>query len=176
MWRRENVRPFVAGATVVCLLLIVPAWASAQTRGRRTPQPRRRAPAASSASRLDQTKVNAVRLQLAVMSKDMTRFVYVYGRISKDLELTGAQGESSEVTNRTKAGLVENIRAMGDRLDKLEAQFRFTPGLQRQYRTLEGVSRQVETAVQQVNANRFNQAGDTLVAISARLTDALIEL
>jgi hypothetical protein len=176
MWRRENVRPFFAAATVACLLLIFPASGSAQTRTRRSTPQRRRAPAASSATRLDQTKVNAVRLQLAVMSKDMTRFVYVYGRISKDLELTGAQAESSEVTNRTKAGLVENIRAMGDRLDKLESQFRFTPGLDRQYRTIEGVSRQIETAVQQVNGNRFNQAGDTLVAISARLTDALIEL
>ena len=168
-------RPFFAAATV-CLLLIFPAATAAQTRTRRPTQPRRRAPAASSTSRLDQTKLNAVRLQLAETSKAMTRFVYLYGRISKDLELTGTQAESTEVTNRTKAGLVENIRAMGDRLDKLEAQFRFTTGLQRQYRAIEGVSRQVETAVQQVNANRFNQAGETLVAISMRLTDALIEL
>lgn len=168
-------RPLFAAALVACLLLIVPA-AEAQTRRRRPTQPRRRGPAASTTSRLDQTKLNAVRLQLAEMSKDMTRFVYVYGRLSKDLELTAAQAESAEVTSRTKAGLVENIRAMGNRLDKLEAQFRFTTGLERQYRTIEGVSRQMEATVQLVNANRFNQAGDAFVAISTRLTDALIEL
>jgi hypothetical protein len=175
MWRRENVRPFFAAATVVCLLLIIPASALAQTRTRRTPQ-RRRAPAPASASRLDQTKVNAVRLQLAELNKDLTRFLYLYGRLSKDLELTSAQAESAEVAGRAKTSLVENIRAMGDRLDKLEAQFRFTPGLERQYRSLEGVSRQAETAAREVGANRFDQAGRTLLTISTRLTDTLIEL
>ena len=90
--------------------------------------------------------------------------------------VSAAQPESAEVLARTKAGLVENIRAVGDRLDKLEAQFRFTSGLERQYRTLEGVSRQAETAVQEVNANRFDQAGRTLLGISTKLTDTLIEL
>lgn len=165
-------KPFFATATV-CLLLIFPAVSSAQTRGRRAPQ-RRRAPAP--ATRLNQTQVNTVRLQLAALNKDLTRFLYLYGRLSKDLELTAGQAESADVLARTKAGLIENIRAVGDRLDKLEAQFRFTSGLERQYRTLEGVSRQAETAVQEVNANRFDQAGRTLLAISATLTDAMTEL
>lgn len=165
-------KSFLATATV-CLLLTLPAVSSAQTRGRRTPQ-RRRAPA--SASRLDQTKVNAVRLQLAELNKDLTRFLYLYGRLSKDLELTNAQGGSDDVTGRAKASLVENIRAMGDRLDKLESQFRFTPGLERHYRSLEGVSRQAETAIREVNANRFDQAGRTLLTVTTRLTDTLTEL
>ncbi|HEV3471226.1 MAG TPA: hypothetical protein VG148_18015 [Pyrinomonadaceae bacterium] len=165
-------KSFFATATV-CLLLAFPAVSAAQTRGRRTTQ-RRRAPAP--ATRLDETQVNAVRLQLAALNKDLTRFLYLYGRLSKDLELTAAQPESDEVLARTKAGLVENIRAVGDRLDKLEAQFRFTAGLERQYRTLEGVSRQAETAAQEVNANRFDQAGRTLLTVSTKLTDTLIEL
>ncbi len=166
-------KSFFATATV-CLILISPAASLAQTRSRRSAPQRRRAPAP--ATRLDQTKSNAARLQLAEMSKAMTRFVYLYGRLAKDLELTGAQAESADVTSRTKAGLVENIRAMGDRLDKLEAQLRFTPGLERSYRMLEGVSREAEAAAQQVGANRFDQAGQALLAITAKLTDALTEL
>lgn len=161
-------------AAIVCLSLTLPAAAPAQTRSRRSAQQRRRAPA--QASRLDQTQANAVRLQLAALNKDLTSFIYLYGRLSKDLELTGAQAESADVLARAKTSVVQNIRTMGERLDKLEAQFRFTSGLERQYRTLEGISRQAEEAAQQVNANRFDQAGRTLLAISTRLTDALIEL
>lgn len=160
-------------ATVtVCLLLSAPA--AAQTRNRRSTTQRRRAPAP--ATRLDQTQLNAARLQLAEVNKDLTRFLYLYGRLSKDLELTSAQAESADVTGRAKTSLVENIRAMGARLDKLEAQFRFTSGLDRHYRSLEGVSREAEAAAQQVNANRFDQAGRTLLAVSIRLTDTLVEL
>ena len=169
-------RPFFAAAVVAGLLLTLPAVADAQSRTRRSTPPRRRAPAPAANTRLDQTKVNAVRLQLAELNKDLTRFLYLYGRLSKDLELTSSQAESAEVTGRAKTSLVDNIRAMGNRLDKLEAQFRFTPGLERQYRTLEGVSRQAEAAAGQVNANRFDQAGRTLLGISTQLTDTLIEL
>jgi hypothetical protein len=162
-------------AAAVCLLLACPA--AAQTRSRRsTPQRRRPAPARPAPSRLDQTKLNAVRIQLSDLNKDLTRFLYLYGRLSKDLELTGAQSESADVTNRTKAGLLDSVRGMRDRLDQLEAQFRFTPGLERQYRTLEGVSRSADQAAQLVSSNRFDQAGRTLLDIATRLTDTLADM
>ena len=163
-------------AAAACLALILSAAvaAPAQTRSRRTTTPQRRRPATSAG--LAATRFNAQRLELAGLSKDLTRFLYLYGRLSKDLELTGAQTESSDAAGRTKAGLLESVGAMRDRLDQLEGRFRFTKGLESQYQTLQGVSRQADAAAQNVSANRFDQAGRILLEVSNKLTDVLLEM
>ncbi|HEX8338631.1 MAG TPA: hypothetical protein VF621_18065 [Pyrinomonadaceae bacterium] len=168
-------KPLIAKAAV-CLLLIVCAAADApaQTRTRRSTPQRRRTPA--TATRLDQTRFNAQRLELAGLSKDLTRFLYLYGRLSKDLELTGAQSGSADATNQTKAGLIRSIGDMRDRLDQLEGHFRFEEGLRTQYQTLQGVSASADRAAQQASANRFDQAGRTLLEVANKLTDVLVEM
>ena len=172
-------KPHIANAAA-CLLLALSAAApaaaaGAQTRTRRSsPSQRRPAPAAS--SRLDQTRFNAQRLELATLSKDLTRFLYLYGRLSKDMELTSAQAESADAAGRAKAGLVENMRAMRDRLDQLEGRFRFTKGLETQYQTLRGVSAGADQAAQQVSSNQFDRAGRTLLDVANKLTDVLLEM
>jgi hypothetical protein len=169
------VKPLIAKAAV-CLLLIACAAADApaQSRTRRSTPQRRRAPA--SASRLDQTRFNAQRLELAGLSKDLTRFLYLYGRLSKDLELTGAQSGSADAANQTKAGLIRSIGDMRDRLDQLEGHFRFEASLRTQYQTLQGVSASADQAAQQAAANRFDQAGRTLLEVANKLTDVLVEM
>ncbi len=171
-------KPLIVNAAACLLLLLpaaaVPAPATAQTRTRRSTTQRRRAPAP--ASRLDQTRFNGQRLELATLSKDLTRFLYLYGRLSKDLELTATQTGSADAAGQAKAGLIENVRAMRDRLDQLEGRFRFEQGLATQYQTLRGVSASADQAAQQVSANRFDQAGRTLLTISEKLTDVLLEM
>jgi hypothetical protein len=175
------VKPFIAIACL-CLLMIFSAparSAAAQTRSRRTSassQRRRAGGATPAASRLDQTRFNAQRLELAGLSKDLTRFLYLYGRLSKDLELTATQSESGDVAGRTKAGLIENVHAMRDRLDQLESHFRFAQGLERQYQTLQGVSGRADQAAQSVSANQFDRAGRILLDIANQLTDVLLDM
>jgi hypothetical protein len=174
------VKPFIAIACL-CLLLnfSVAAPAAAQTRTRRTSSAssqKRRAGATTAASRLDQTRFNAQRLELAGLSKDLTRFLYLYGRLSKDLELTATQSESGDAAGRTKAGLIENVHVMRDRLDQLESHFRFAQGLERQYQMLEGVSGRADQAAQSVSANQFDRAGRILLDIANQLTDVLLEM
>ena len=169
-------KSLIAAATALMLLLSA-APAAAQTRTRRSTTPqRRRAPARPATSSLDATRTNAVRLQLASLNKDLTRFLYVYGRLSKDLELTGAQSESADATNKTRAGLIESLRTMSNRLDQLEGQVRFTPGLERQYRSLQGVSNRAAQAESNAAAGRFDAAGRILVEVAATLTDVLLEM
>ncbi|HST54169.1 MAG TPA: hypothetical protein VLJ61_19330 [Pyrinomonadaceae bacterium] len=167
---------FIAAATA-CLILILPFSAPAQTRTRRTTsssaQKRR---GTSQQSHLDATRFNAQRLEIAGLSKDLTRFLYLYGRLSKDVELTSAQGGSSDVASKTKAGLVDNVRAMRDRLDQLESHFRFTQGLETQYQTLQGVSAHADEAVQAVSADQYDRAGHILLDIATQLTDTLLEM
>ena len=168
-------KPLIAKAAV-CLLLTVCAAADApaQTRTRRSTPQRRRTPAA--ATRLDQTRFNAQRLELAGLSKDLTRFLYLYGRLSKDLELTGAREGAADATSQTKAGLIRSIGDMRDRLDQLEGRFRFEQGLRAQYQTLQGVSAGADQAAQQAAANRFDQAGRILLEVANKLTDVLLEM
>ena len=170
-------KSLIAATTALMLLLSAVPAAAAQTRTRRSTTPqRRRAPAKPATSSLDATRTNAVRLQLASLNKDLTRFLYVYGRLSKDLELTGAQSESADATNKTRAGLIESLKTMSNRLDQLEGQVRFTPGLERQYRSLQGVSNRAAQAESNAAAGRFDAAGRILVEVAATLTDVLLEM
>ena len=164
-------------AAAACLALILSAAvvAPAQTRTRRSTTPQRRRPAATSTT-LDATRFNAQRLELAGLSKDLTRFLYLYGRLSKDLELTAAQTGSADAANQAKAGLIRSIGDMRDRLDQLEGRFRFEQGLRAQYQTLQGVSAGADQAAQQAAANRFDQAGRTLLEVANKLTDVLLEM
>src|ERR671930_526568 len=152
----------------------MPLSLSAQTRTRRTTSSsaqKRRGTSRSQSSRLDATRFNAQRLELAGLSKDLTRFLSLYGRLSKDLELTGAQSGSADVANQTKAGLIEQVGVMRDRLDQLEGNFRFAQGLERQYQMLQGVSASADQAAQMVAANQFDQAGRKLLEVATKLTD-----
>lgn len=163
-------KPLIA-TLATCLLLSAPA--AAQTRTRRS-TPQRRAPAP--ATRLDQAKLNTIRLALNAQVKDLTRFLYLYGRVSKDLELTGTQANSTDVAAKGRASIVQSIRDLRDRLDNLEGQFRFTKGLETKYRLVQGVSRRADEAARLAEAGRFDQAGRALVELSNQLADALIEL
>lgn len=153
--------------------LLLSAPAAAQTRTRRS-TPQRRAPAP--ATRLDQAKLNTIRLALNAQVKDLTRFLYLYGRVSKDLELTGAQATSTDVAAKGRASVVQSIRDLRDRLDNLEGQFRFAKGLETKYRLVQGVSRRADEAARLAEGGRFDQAGRVLVEISNQLADAMIEL
>ena len=166
-------KTFIAAA-IACMLLTFSA--SAQTRTRRTSAPQKRRTTSKQSSRLDATRFNAQRLELAGLSKDLTRFLYIYGRLSKDLELTGAQSGSADAANQTRAGLVNSVNAMRDRLNQLEGHFRFAQGLEHQYQMLQGISGRADQAAQAVSANQYDRAGRILLDIATQLTDVLLEM
>jgi hypothetical protein len=168
------VKKFIAAAAA-CMLLVFYAPASAQTRTRHS-APQKRRTTSKQSSGLDATRFNAQRLEIAGLSKDLTRFLYLYGRLSKDVELTGAQSGSADAANQTKAGLINSVHAMRDRLDQLESHFRFTQGLEHQYQMLQGVSARADEAAQSVSANQYDRAGRTLLDIATQLTDVLLEM
>lgn len=168
------VKSFIATA-IVCMLMVAPAAASAQTRTRRT-SPSTQKRRTTSASSLDATRFNQQRLEIAGLSKDLTRFLYLYGRLSKDLELTGAQAESADAASQTKAGIINSVRTMRDRLDQLEGHFRFAQGLEGQYRLLQGVSASADQAAQAVSSNQYDRAGRILLDVATKLTDVLLEM
>ncbi|HYP52612.1 MAG TPA: hypothetical protein VEQ42_03680 [Pyrinomonadaceae bacterium] len=166
---------YALAAACLLALALGAAEAQAQTRGRRTTTQRwRRAPATTPSASAAQ--LNAARLRVADQVKKMTRFLYLYGRFSKDLELTGTQAANADVAGRTRNELLNIVRGVREDLDRLEADFRLTPGLQRFFPTLEGVAERAAGAEAQVAANRLDQAGRTLVEVVNQLTDVLLEM
>ncbi|HEY9284240.1 MAG TPA: hypothetical protein VIP46_12370, partial [Pyrinomonadaceae bacterium] len=125
---------------------------------------------------LDQTQANAARIKLSDEIKKLARFVYLYGRISKDLETVSAQSDSADVARRTRAALLTNFAPLRDDLDQLERQFRFTRGLEGSYQKLQGVAAKVEQAESQVSAGQYDRAGKLLVDVVTQLTDVLLEM
>ena len=147
--------------------------AAAQSRTRRAPAQRRGTPPRPTPN---QTEINAARIKLSDQIKNLTRFIYLYGRISKDLETVSAQADSGEVARRTKAALLANFTNLRDGLDQLERQFRFAPGLERSYQKLQGAAAKVEQAETLAAANQYDRAGRQLVDVVTQLTDVLLEM
>jgi hypothetical protein len=174
--RIEKVKSLAAAAALCLCLLAAPADAFGQPRTRRTsPAPQRRR-GATPTPRLDATQTNAARIKLADQIKTLSRFLYLYGRFSKDLELTGAQSGSSDLAAQTKASLLASLKNVREGLDQLESQFRFTPGLERPYNLLRGAAQRAADAEASATSGRFDQAGRTLVEVVTQLTDVLMEM
>lgn len=167
---------FAAAALCLSLPLASAPDASAQTRNRRTTPARRRATTAAPQPAAVQTQTNAARIKLSDQIKNLTRFVYLYGRISKDLENVSAQTESAEIARRSKAALLTNFSNFREGLDLLERDFRFSPGLSRHYQMLQGAAQKVADAEAQVSANQYDRAGRLLLEVVNQLTDVLLEM
>jgi hypothetical protein len=173
---------FVIAAAVALslLLLLAPLGADAQTRSRRSSSAsssqKRRGSSSSSASKLDSTTLNAARIKLADRIKSLSQFLYLYGRLSKDLELTGAQSGSSGDAERNKSALLASLRNVREGLDDLATQFRTTPGLERQSDMLASAAQRAADAERSAAAGQYHQAGLTFVEVVKQLADVLVDM
>lgn len=164
-----------AAALCLSLLLSFAPDSRAQTRTRRS-TPQRRGSTAAPKPATDQTQINTARIKLADQIKNLSRFAYLYGRLSKDLENVSTQAESAEVARQTKAALLTNFRNFREGLDLLERDFRFTPGLSRHYQMLQGAAQKVSDAEAQASAGQYDRAGRLILEVVNQLTDVLIEM
>ena len=115
--------------------------------------------------------------------KLVSRFIFVYGKISNGLELAADQakrGETSpQITARTqqaKDSTVNNIAALKEGIDKLGLEMKTNDRLQVQYLKLTSASDAIANARQLASAGNFEEAGKALVASVEKLTETLIAL
>jgi hypothetical protein len=161
------------------LLLFLPVENSAQTRTRRTITPKR-----STATRAKKpTTANAAlalqdgRQRVGEKIKQISNFVYLYGRFSKDFEAAvGTGGQPDATANALKNRLISSLQDIREGLDGLELHFRTTPELERFSIRLSGVALGAANAEQQASANRLDAAGRSLLEVINRLTDVLQEM
>jgi len=162
---------------LICLLTVLSTDVTSQTKRRSAA---RRANATKAATEKSAAEIKAGAAQVAAQIKTMTHFVYLFGGIAKGIEsvdqATSKQEASAaaiEQNERNKTKVRESIRNVREGLDKLESDFRFNPTLQRYYPYLAGVARNGETAENQAAANRFDEAGRSLLKVIDQLADAL---
>jgi hypothetical protein len=162
------------------LLLLTPLENFAQPRQRRASAPKR--PTATRGRRPASTAANALALQdgrqrVGEKIKQISNFVYLYGRFSKDFEAAVGQGGQPDATaSALKNRLISSLQDIREGLDGLELHFRTTPELERFSIRLSGVALGAANAEQQASSNRLDAAGRSLLEVINRLTDVLQEM
>ncbi|MCA1817344.1 MAG: hypothetical protein LC746_13305 [Acidobacteria bacterium] len=176
----QTIKLLVAAGLALSLLTLAPPRANAQARTRRSSssssQKKRRTSSSSPTTGADSTTVNAARIKLADRVKTLSQFLYIYGRLSKDLELSGAQSSASGGDDRSKAAVLASVRNVRAGLDDLASQFRSTPGLERQSGELTAAARRAADAESAAAAGQYHQAGLALVEVVKQLTDVLVDM
>ncbi len=152
-----------------------------QTRRRRAPKRSTATAARTSAAERTAAEAKIGREKVATQIKVLSQFLYLYAGIYKGIESvdqTARARDASSVTveanERNKAKVKESIRNIRAGLDKLESDFRFSPTLKNYYAYLAGVARMGADAEGQAGANRFDEAGKSLLKAVNQLTDAMV--
>ena len=150
------------------------------------PQTRRRTPQRSSSRAAKATdakfaaEVNAGRDSIVAEIKTLSQFLYLLGGIIKSVEAADqairtrdAAPTATQQNEQSKARIKTSLRSVREGLDKLESNFRLNPALRIYSFSVNGITRLGETAESQAAANRFDEAGRTLLKVVNQLTDAL---
>jgi hypothetical protein len=156
---------------------MAPATVYCQTR-RRTNTAR---PSNTNSSIADARSAGATRV--ADQVKNLTKFLYLYGGIGKDLQSVDAavqRGEASQTAidkaNQSKSTIKSSLANVRDGLDKLEVDFRTTPALQPYYIKLAGSAAGAADATQLAETGQYDRSGRALLDVVNRLTDVLVAI
>jgi hypothetical protein len=157
--------------------MLSPTIVSSQARRRRVPK--RSAPAAKAIEK-SPPEIRAASEQVVAQIKALTRFLYLLGGIVKGIESADQATRDHEASSvvieqneRNKTKVRESLRNVRVGLDRIEADFRSNPKLKKYYPHVLGVARIGEAAENQAAANRFDEAGRSLLKAVSQLADAL---
>jgi hypothetical protein len=128
-------------------------------------------------------ETQAARAEIAGQIKVLTHFMYLLGGIQKGIEMNDPAGPGNDVSavalelnNRNKAKVRASITSVRQGLEKLETDFRWNPALKNYSPYLTGLANYAEVAETQAGANRFDEAGRSLLKAVDQLTDALAKM
>jgi YbbR domain-containing protein len=113
----------------------------------------------------------------AIQLKNISLFVYRYGKVVTGLELTEKDVRAGKISanqnERAKQTVVQTIRGLRAGLAELEVMFRTKNGLKPYLNNIQGISELCGSAEDQASNGQFDEAGKTLLSVIERLTDAL---
>ena len=121
--------------------------------------------------------------QVATQIKNVSNFIYVYGKIVSSLEFADVQANSNltspEIQGKvkeSKAKLIAKIRDVRISLEDMANNFRVNPRLQVQYLKLSYASDAAIKAEQHALAGRYNEAGQSMITVVERLADTIVSM
>ena len=167
-------------ALVIALALLILSPVPSNSQRRRRSPARPSASATKAAAEKTAAELQAGRSRLAQQIKTLTQFLYLLGGISKGIESADqaardrmSSSAAMEQNQRNKAKVIESIRNVRGGLEKLENDFRISPSLRSHSIYVSGVAAAAETAESQATADRFDEAGRSLLKAVGQLADAL---
>ncbi len=119
-------------------------------------------------------------LQVAEQIKNVSRFIYIYGKVVNSLQVAEEEAKRGQVSpnvqainKKSKDALITNINGLRAGLNAMVAKFQGNPRLQVQSLRLSSAADAVANAEQLATAGKYDEAGKALVIAVERLTDTL---
>jgi hypothetical protein len=121
--------------------------------------------------------------EVATQIKNVSNFIYIYGKVVNGLEVADEQAKSNQASPETQAKIKESkdkliakIRDVRIGLEDLANGFQANPRLQVQFLKVSYATEAVVNAERLAAAGRYNDAGKFLVTVVERLTDTIISM
>jgi hypothetical protein len=121
--------------------------------------------------------------QVAAQIKNVSNFIYVYGKVVNSLQVAEEQMKTDQASPEIKARNKENKDKLIVSMNRLRAGleglangFEGNPRMQVQYLKLAYATEASFDAERLAAAGRYEEAGRSLVTVVERLTDAIISM
>ena len=121
--------------------------------------------------------------QVATQIKNISNFIYVYGKIVNSLEVADEQVKNKQTSpeiqarnQKSKDALILRISDLRVGLENLAKSFQANPRLQVQYLKLTHATDAVLNAQRLASSGQYDEAGKSLVAAVERLTDTMVSM
>jgi prephenate dehydratase len=122
-------------------------------------------------------------LKVADQIKNVSSFIYVYGKIVNTLEVADEQAKKNQTSaeiqaknQKSKDQLVATIRGVRAGLENLAKGFQANPRMQVQFLKITNATEAAANAERLAAAGRYDDAGKALVTVVDRLTETLISM
>ncbi|HEY8459217.1 MAG TPA: hypothetical protein VIM99_02495 [Blastocatellia bacterium] len=121
--------------------------------------------------------------QVAAQIKNVSNFIYVYGKVVNSLQIAEEQMKNDQVSPEAQARnqenkdkLITSMNKLRSGLENLASGFEGNQRMQVQYLKLAYATEASFDAERLAAAGRYEEAGRSLVAVVERLTDAIISM
>lgn len=144
---------------------------------------RRRAPAAEPAPKPTVIDMRPEALAVAEQLKNVSKFIFIYGKIVNGLEVAEEQTKRGQMTpaaaaknKQTREALIASISSLRTGIEGVSKTLQANSRMQVQYLKLSYASEATASAEQLAIAGRFDDAGKALVTAVERLTDTILSM
>jgi hypothetical protein len=170
----------------VIVLIALGAASQARSAAQQKQQPKQQQKRPTRGARPTPTPAPDMRAEaseVAAQIKNVSNFIYIYGKVVNGLEVADEQAKSDQASpdiqakiKESKDKLIAKIKDVRIGLEDLANNFQANPRLQVQYLKLSYATEAVLNAERLAAAGRYNDAGKFLVTVVERLTDTIISM